>query len=283
MNVLTKKPATYPINARRLAIPPPDWRSARAVYLVSSGRYATKKRHDPLTIRYAQFLRSGLKYSTDRGMRSLAKRQPDLFLAQRVAQEPTMRPLEIKARILARESDQAISNAVGLPVKAVASYIGLFFDVRERINSRGYIRWQVAGLALGQPPRPETLMLLSAYHHGPGVIPVWMDYFQHASERHDLESECGRNRAAIELLVEAHELPHDNKTVESLQKQLHLIQLKSPKTFKQLFLKGCISKNLDQMLGQIAWRVAENEEVQTAESEVADAGQPQILQFGKAG
>ena len=95
---------------------PVDWCWRRVCEIVETGAYATR-RHDGETIcRTVQYIRKLRRLRTDRGARGLAKSYPDIFLALQVLQEAGLRPIEIKARVLARQSDAAIAWRVGLPV-----------------------------------------------------------------------------------------------------------------------------------------------------------------------
>src|SRR5688572_16697289 len=113
---------------------PPDWRWRRVRYLIERDMYASSKRDDDLTCRTVRFARRAAGYTTNRGLRILAKRNPDLFVAHQIQQEGGIRPLEIHARVLARQSDRVIAATLGLPVPAVAAYIGLFLGVRDRLG-----------------------------------------------------------------------------------------------------------------------------------------------------
>ena len=112
---------------------PPDWQWRRASQIVEEGAYATNLCDGEVVCRTVQYTRGLRRVCSERGVRNLAKRYPDVFLAFQVHQELGLRPLEIKARVLARQNDAAIAWRVGLPVKTVATYTSLFVDVRSRI------------------------------------------------------------------------------------------------------------------------------------------------------
>lgn len=259
---------------------PPDWRWRRACFLIAQGMYASSKRDDDLTCREVRFARQAAGYLTGRGLRILAKQKPDIFLAHQVHQEAGLRPLEIHGRVLARQSDRVIAATVGLPVPAVTAYTGLFFGVRDRIDARNYITFQVAGLNPIEPPTPETLMLLCSYFHGPGMVDPWLDYLQHRHESHDLATQVGRQREAIELLVAAHRLSDDEDVTKRLVKQLDVL-VKLPQISKTRSVGAVVSANMTRMLGEIAWAQHSDEPFCSAPPARAGRREPRSVQSGK--
>jgi hypothetical protein len=170
-----------------------------------------------------------------------------------VAPESSNRPLEIKAPVLARQSDAGIAWRVGLPVPAVKAFVGLFFDIRERIDARTYIIHCVIGFKPDWVPTPEDLMLLTAYLHGPGMIDPWLDFLQHVDEQHDLTTDVGRMRASLQLLLDVHRLPSDEAIQASLVRRQNFIAMKMCKSPKINRVAGVISQKMSQMRGEIAW------------------------------
>jgi hypothetical protein len=143
---------------------------------------------------------------------------------------------------------------VGLPPQAAGAYLGLFFDVQPRLDSRSYIASQVIGLDPQQIPTPEQLLLLSAHHQGPDVIPPWLHYFKAKGDHFDLKTESGRIQAATQLIVDVHQLGGDASTQSSLMRRQALLcqwDLLSPKSTS---VKAAISKNTARMLSEIVWR-----------------------------
>ena len=63
-----------------------------------------------------------------------------------------------------------------------------------------------AASSLNAPATLPALAMLSSYTHGSVVVPAWMDYLDHADEAHDLTTDTGRQREAIELYVAAKNL-----------------------------------------------------------------------------
>lgn len=246
------------------AVITPDWRRMLAVDIVSRprtqkpdgrrGRYASTKSLDPLTVRYIEFLRKTLGYTTERGMRTVARIYPDLFLAQKVSSELTRRPLEIQARLLAGQSSRAIARAVGLPVPTVQAYMGLFFDVRKRLKAKSWIRWIAIGLPLDGPPSVEGLLLWHSWKRGPSVIQPWFDFLNHQAENHDLRTEIGRQRAAIEVFVGMRQLPNVPEVRRSLVKKIAYTTQNLPEIPKSASIAGVLSRNETKILAEIAWK-----------------------------
>lgn len=254
----------HPTAAPVSAVITPDWRRVLAMEIVSRprakspdgrrGRYASRKNLDPLTVRYIEFLRKTLGFTTERGMRTVARKYPDLFLAQKVSNEFTSRPLEIRARVLAGQSNRAIARAVGLPVLTVQAYLGLFFDVRKRLKAKSWIRWIAIGLPLDEPPCVESVLLWHCWKRGPSVIEPWFDYLDHQTENHDLSTEIGRQRSSLELMVRARQLPNVTEIRRSLFKKIAYITETLPEIPKSASIAGVFSRNETRILQEIAWK-----------------------------
>lgn len=232
----------------------PDWRWQRACSIVERGGYATIKRDGELIQRTVHYIRALNCALTERGVRSAAKKHPDIFLAFKTANEPTHRPLEIKARTLAGQSNRAIAREVGLTVPAVAAYIALFFDVRERLEAKTWISRVAIGLPIDRVPSVETVMLLHAWRRGPSVIDPWIDFLDHQEERHDLNTAIGRQRASLELLMSVQQLENTAAIRRSLYKKCHLTLLKSPEIGKSVTVAGAFCRNSNRLTEEIAWK-----------------------------
>ncbi len=235
---------------------PPDWRWRRVCQIVDEGSYATKRYDGETICRAVQYTRGLRRVCSERGVRNLAKRYPDIFLALQVLQEVGLRPLEIKARILARQSDAAIAWRVGLPVPTVTTYVNLFVDVRTRIDARSWITMQVAGLDPRHPTSAQALFLLHAHRRGPSVVEPWIDYLSHLGEPFDLDTEIGRQRAAIDLLVDVHRLPETGSARLSLVKRLDYIVEIQTKSAHDVTVAGAVLQNTHRLLGDFCWAVS---------------------------
>jgi hypothetical protein len=231
-----------------------------ASHIVEVRGYATGRRDGVLVQRAVRYLRQMRKVVSDVGVRGVMRRFPDIFMATKVFGEPSTRTLEIRARVLAGQSNRAIGRAVGLPEKTIETLLDLFFDVRDRLEAGSWIRRQAIGLQLDQAPSLESLMLLHAWRHGPGVIPAWFDFIDHQTERHDLSSDLGRQRASIQLFVDVQQLASDGSTKASLAKKAHFILGNRTKTVNSVSAAGVFSQMGARILEEIAFEDARDQE-----------------------
>lgn len=188
---------------------PPDWRWQRALKLVAAKKNASRKREDQATCDATRFLRAFNRYCSTDGIRKLNDRDKETMAALRIYQFGGPQKLELQCRLLARQSVRAISRLMKLPMAVITLYAELFFDVADRLGAHAYIVLSLIGMPAYGPPTQETLMMMSAYHHGPHAVEAWLDYLQHAGEVHDLTTVEGRTRESIELLIAIHQLPPD--------------------------------------------------------------------------
>ncbi len=185
---------------------------------------------------------------TTRGMRTVAKRYPDVYLARKVSNEPGHRRLEILARVLAGQSDLAIARAVGLPVSALETYLTLFLDVRERLKAQQWIQRVVIGMPTGWPPSVESVMLAHCWRRGPGMVEPWLDYLRHQGERHSLRTDLGRQRAWLEQLVTMQQLGRTPRFSIPCGKTPILRLGKPPQIVKSRTIAATVSQNRAQIL-----------------------------------
>ena len=90
----------------------------------------------------------------------------------------TIQRWEIESRILAKQTNRRIANALSLPPETVLSYEKLFFDVRNHLKYRDYI----AGNVLECPTQPScsdvgVIWRRMAYWHGPAVLESLVEHF----------------------------------------------------------------------------------------------------------
>jgi hypothetical protein len=213
------KTPTYPLYQSLNPCRPPDWRWQRACRLMAMGQYATKGRDDQMTRRTVRFLRTAKRYCTERGFRGLAEREPDLIGALALRLDGEVRQLELRCRVLARQTVGEIARVMNLSPGAVRCYVDLFFAIEDRLLARDYILLQVVGVSCTARPSLESLMQASVYVHGPHMVPAWLDYLVHGDESHDLATPEGRRREAFELFVAAANLLEDDKTDWELVKK----------------------------------------------------------------
>ncbi len=238
----------------------PDWQWRKVCRIVATDGYATVRRDGELVQRMVRCVRQLERARTDRGVRRAALDFPDVYWALRLQQETSTRVLELKARVLAGQSDQAIASLLGLPTRTVTTFVAVFFDVRPRLRAGTWIRRIAIGLPLDQGPSLETLLLLHAWRRGPTVIEPWFDYLAHQEERHDLGTDLGRQRAWIECLTEVHQLPFEAQTLRSLFRLRRFIMAKSLDVIKPTTVRNTVLQTRERMLNEIAWNEPESQE-----------------------
>lgn len=232
----------------------PDDRWRRACEIVNERGYATRRRDGELVQRAVRCTRQLERARTDRAVRRAAMDYPDIYWALRLHQEDSTRVLELKARVLARQSDQVIAKLLGLPSRTVATFIALFFDVRPRLKATVWVRRVAIGLPIDQGPSVENLLLLSAWHNGPSIIPAWLDYLKHQEENHDLSTEVGRQRAAIEHLIRVHQLPFEAHCLRTLWKLSPFFLSKTSQAIQSTTVRATILQNRARILAEINWK-----------------------------
>ena len=256
----------------------PDWRWQRAYQIVVQGGYSTRHRDGELIQRTVRCIRQLERSLTERGVRRAAMDYPDIYWALRLQQESSTRVLELKARVLASQSDQMIASSLGLPSRTVTTFIALYFDVRSQLTATSWILRVAIGLPLNQEPSVESLLLLHAWKRGPMVIEPWLDFLKHQMERHDLSTDLGLQRAWIEQLVRVQQLPFEAQCLRSLCKLSPFILGKPPETIHETTVRTIILQNRARILEEITWNEPENESVEAYHIPFVRA---EILQFSK--
>ena len=226
----------------------PDWRWQRALEIVSKRKQARIKRDGPEIVRAVRFIRASLKDFTGRQMQRLLKEEPSLCMAVKLATEDSRRQLELQCRVLARESAAEIAVELGLTEPIVETYCKQFFDVRERLDATTYIHQRVIGLSPDTCPSIEQLMLLSAFYHGPHAVDAWLDFLDHQAEAHDLTTDKGRRREAIELFIAAQQLVTDEETAFSLFKRARFLLEIRQEMFPTVSVAGVLAESVSEML-----------------------------------
>lgn len=232
----------------------PDDRWQRAIRILERRGYATLKRDGELVQRAVRCLRRLYQARTPRGVRSTALKFPDVYWALRLHQEDSLRPLELRARVLAGQPDPVIARLISLPPRTVQTYVALFFDVRDRLQAGPWIRWVVLGLRPDRAPAVESLLLQHAWQRGPTVIEPWLDWLQHRGETRDLSTGAGRQMAWIGLLVRVQQLPIDEATSRRLWKLSRWTLGNPSETLRSAMVSGVIHRNRDRILREVTWK-----------------------------
>ena len=169
---MSARSPTFPEQQQLNPCRQPSWRWGRASDLVKTGRYLSRKRDDEATGIAVHYLREINRCRSSRRLRRVKNRFRFVAEAREIWEAHGEVRLELESRVLARQSDVAIALAMDLPAETLQAYCDLFFDLRDRLNVKGYILWGVVGVPLEGGCSPHQLMLLSAYHHGPLVVRV---------------------------------------------------------------------------------------------------------------
>lgn len=260
-----KKRQYYPDAQQYNPWRPPDWRWQRATEIVAGGRNASTRKDDPATCRAVGCLRALRRCTSERGVKSLAKRQPDFVMALKLHEEGGARVTEVHARVLARQTPSSIAYAMGLTADAVETYLDMFFTIGDRIDAPAYIVDQVIGVrADGTPPTTEQLMLAAAYHHGLHALEAWIDFLQHAGEQHDLTTREGRTRESIELSIAAHTLPTDTDTICRLAMKAPFVLETHRKYVRSRPVAEVFFERANKILDEIPWAAPPNRQISGA-------------------
>jgi hypothetical protein len=148
------------------------WRWERACHLVNHGGTLSPRQDDPATRTAARFLRA---WHRCRDQARLAEKWRTLCAAHRLAVTDGRQRWELRARILARQSDAEIAARCALTAETVQWFEALFFNTRDRLGAVDWITSRCFGLGIRFGVRPgdlETLWAVFAYHGGPLVLDV---------------------------------------------------------------------------------------------------------------
>jgi hypothetical protein len=178
----------------------PRWRFERIQRLLSRQQQPERSRDDKWVIEACRFLRRWEQLGRDRNGRviqnqqdalyarqSLYTQNPGLFAAYAmVLANPDRQILEIEARILARETDQAIAGEVSTAPATIDWYEKLFFNVRDRLTNRGYIVNRIISTEIAASWDDLGLEISSkffGYFAGPAVLNVILHHYDSSLAR----------------------------------------------------------------------------------------------------
>jgi hypothetical protein len=115
-----------------------DWRWQRAQDIAAGRRrmHASPMEAFPIAVEYLERVSSNAKYKPGR----------DLRAALRLEDHPNVKQWEVRARLLAGESDDEIATATGIDPESVALYEQLFFHVRDALNAWDYLLMTAVGM-----------------------------------------------------------------------------------------------------------------------------------------
>ena len=178
-----------------------DWRWRRAEELVLHELPLSRRHDDRWVARARRYLAARSRAAGDR--KEVWK---DVDAAAQIERRGGRRRLELQARILSGLSFAEISDRMGLDETVVRAYEALFFDVLERLDAEAWIALAVLEMPWRGPAPADQIMLTCAYHGGPALVDVWVDYLDRRNEAHDLGTEQGRLRARVAILEASYSL-----------------------------------------------------------------------------
>lgn len=267
---------------RRSPFITPDWRWQRVCQIVERGGYATRKRDGELIQQAVRCLRRINQAGSERSLGLVKRDFPDVYMAIKLEEYFSTAIWEIKARVLAGQSVRTIARALEQPTSVIDVYLKLFFDVTSRLTAKTWIRFVVLGMQHDGPANFETLLLWSAWRYGPAAIDPLLDYRRHVGESHDLNTEVGRQRAAIECSFLIHQLPSTREVDERLWKNWLYIDQKFSKTAESGPIGRVFARNVARIWHEIRQTTTPEATEQTQESSVSSPGMAQKHQAEKA-
>jgi hypothetical protein len=109
---------------------------------------------------------------------SIKAEYPDLLAAHSIYAGSRDDRVELESRILAQQSLEEISECLGITIGSVEEYLSIFFDVRDRLESKTYVVTKVIGPTRALNPQHfmsmEGLTKTVAYYGGIGAMEaVW--------------------------------------------------------------------------------------------------------------
>lgn len=126
----------------------PDYRWARAGWLISEGRNVRRASEDPYVVVALKFRRACNRATTGTAKERLARRMPGLFFAFEVYQrDEDMTRWALEARVLTGESPKRVAQRCRTTPEVVFWYEKLFFDVRPHLGNRD---WLVSRVLTGE-------------------------------------------------------------------------------------------------------------------------------------
>ena len=232
----------------------PDWRWQRAGLRVETKSRRQLRADDDWVRRAARYLRE-LRKGFDRAVRV----DPDLAAAHQIAGQQSFNRFEIESRILARQLASDIAFKCGLATSVVEIYEELFFDVRDQLDTPGWITHQVLGPKTWEPLDRDDIEFawkVFGYQYGAAAIDELTtavpqkDLLQWGLDAYELAQSTLDN--GLKLLISARRLPFVDEMSRSERRSLarlhqRLIEVDRPVSAFELNLKPDWSDLLDSL------------------------------------
>jgi hypothetical protein len=157
----------------------PDWRWTQAMRCVDGPPVA-----DPVDnaeggkwiVRTSRFIEELRQCENDPDLESRLERDhPSMFWAYALYSDPSLRRARfaLEARILAGRSNQEIAQAIDCDEQVIETFEAVFFHVREKLASQGYVADVVFAESAARGPKDREIDLywkLVAYFCGPQAL-----------------------------------------------------------------------------------------------------------------
>jgi hypothetical protein len=160
---------------------PVDWRARDAGHLIGGRRAQWAEATDSIVAAYVDYLRAVSQASSEADQRRVEETCPAIHTAHKLAQQDSLGQWELKARLLAQQSDEEIARRLGLSPEAVGMYERLFFNFGYCLHASGYIAGQVIGTGLNDGFHNEELgqlWMAFGYFGGPVVLDASIEAFR---------------------------------------------------------------------------------------------------------
>ncbi len=252
------------------------WRFDRVTELLGDETKLPSPRRDDRWVRDAyKFLRLLQKEETEAGQQALFPKNPGLFYAYLIYQDEDRDQRRwLEARLLAQQTDYEIAEAVKTLPAAVEWYEALFFNVRDRIQSRDWILKQILGPAIDRmmdDKAEELTMKMFAYYMGPimfeAVLTNGFTGIAHVGDDLDVDAAMD-HRTARSVRVRAMtsirtaEINRFN-IMELVGAQQRLIEMAAAAKEGEL-AQNAVEENIKGMMNEIPWLVGIGEAAKTA-------------------
>jgi hypothetical protein len=158
---------------------PPAWRWLRAADLWDQGREPSTP-WDDAWVRKAVALYHVLQQ--DKAHRERTQRMPPLHQAYRLYKGESPLRWELEARLLTSEPFEQIAAKCGTTPMVINAYEKVYFNVRDRLQARGYLTNVVLGGDIVVSLKEDDVaLILKLYALGGGVVVLEtvLDYFRH--------------------------------------------------------------------------------------------------------
>lgn len=125
-----------------------DWQLQLARQIVEHDLPQPRHRDHPALGVAVLFLRADARCRSDRDRARLQERLPALLEARRLAEEDAPLAWEVRARVLAGQTDDEIAGRCGVSPDTIHLYEALHFNVRDRLDAPDWVASRVIGPGL---------------------------------------------------------------------------------------------------------------------------------------